>query len=337
MAKTTMQQLADACGVSRITVWKALNGRSGVSADMRSRILRKASELGVACAQEEQPAAQGRTFSVVVARPESSLFWMQIIHHMAKELARSRISLMYTYVPSHPAADYTLPDSLDPSKVDGFMVLNVYDERLLHMLAAQPLPKVFLDTAPTVRPQHLQGDLLIIEGRDQVRRITSRLIEGGRTRIGFIGDTHDAQSNLERYEGFRDGLQDFGMKADPALCMTGPISLKHHYEQISAFLDSVQEWPDAFVCPSDFIAHFITRYLAETGRAIPEPFVLTGFDDSTEYPDVAGRITTVSVDTSAIGKRLAHKLMFRADFPSSPTEVCYEATQILWRGKLAQG
>lgn len=31
MLKSTMQDLADAVGVSRITVWKALNDREGVS------------------------------------------------------------------------------------------------------------------------------------------------------------------------------------------------------------------------------------------------------------------------------------------------------------------
>lgn len=334
MAKPTIQQLADAVGVSRITVWKALNNRSGVSDKLREQIQQQAAQMGLIASAAE--AAPVRTLSVVVARPESSLFWMQIIHHIAKELSGRRVNLMYTYVPSHPPADYSLPESLSPATVDGFIVLNVYDERLLHLLAAQPLPKVFLDTAPAVRPRHLHGDLLIIEGRDQVRRITRRLIEGGRQRIGFIGDTHDAQTNLERYEGFRDGMNDCGLLPSPALCMTGPISLKYHYEEIAAFLNGLPELPEAIVCPSDFIAHFVTRYLEETGRAVPENFVLTGFDNSSEYPSVAGRITTVGVDTSSIGKRLARKLLFRTDYPASPTEVCYEATQILWRGGLEE-
>lgn len=332
MAKVTMQQLADTLGVSRITVWKALNDRSGVSAELRSRILQKAAEMGVGALPAEQSAASSRTFSVVVARPESSQFWMQIIHHIAKELAHRHINLMYTYVPTSPPEDYALPDSLDPAKVDGFIVLNVYDEHLLRMLAAHPLPKVFLDTATTVTPEQLCGDLLIIEGRSKIATITRRLVECGHKRLCFVGDIHNAKSNLERYEGFHDGLREGGMAADPALCLTGPFSLRYHYEEISRFLDGLEEMPDAIVCPSDFIASFIARYLSETGRAVPDGFVLTGFDNSSEYPAVAGKITTVSVETSAIGKRLARKLLFRADYPATPAEVCYESTRILWHG-----
>ena len=46
MAKATMQDIADALNTSRITVWKALNNRPGVSAALRAEIQRKAQELG---------------------------------------------------------------------------------------------------------------------------------------------------------------------------------------------------------------------------------------------------------------------------------------------------
>ena len=108
MMKNTMQDLADAVGVSRITVWKALNDREGVSPRTKKLIRQKAAEMGLTDAelQTAQPSreemkretAEERTFSVVVSRPESSAFWMQIIHHIAKELARSQINLMYTYM-----------------------------------------------------------------------------------------------------------------------------------------------------------------------------------------------------------------------------------------------
>ena len=92
MLKSTMQDLADAVGVSRITVWKALNDREGVSPRTKKRIQQKAAEMGLTDTEiqmEKIPEketgrdeAEERTFSVVVSRPESSAFWMQIIHHL---------------------------------------------------------------------------------------------------------------------------------------------------------------------------------------------------------------------------------------------------------------
>ena len=66
MAKATMQDIADALNTSRITVWKALNNRPGVSAALRAEIQRKAQELGYTkggtpAAAAVQPAAPAGT------------------------------------------------------------------------------------------------------------------------------------------------------------------------------------------------------------------------------------------------------------------------------------
>ena len=80
MLKSTMQDLADAVGVSRITVWKALNDREGVSPRTKKRIQQKAAEMGLTdterrherIAEKESPSDEAAepAFSAVVARPE---------------------------------------------------------------------------------------------------------------------------------------------------------------------------------------------------------------------------------------------------------------------------
>ena len=74
--------------------------------------------------------------------------------------------------------------------------------------------------------------------------------------------------------------------------------------------------------------------MEETGRQLPEAFVLTGFDNSAEYPGVAEKITSVMWKRLPLGKLLARKLMFRADYPSAPTEVSYVDTQVVYRKPL---
>ena len=336
MTKPTMQDLAEATGVSRVTVWKALTNRPGVSQEVRQAVRQRAEEMGVLPEQAERAAGRERTFSVVVSRPESSMFWMQIIHHIAKELTRNGISLLYTYMPTAWRKGYVLPASLQPDSVDGFIVLNVYDDNLLRLLAGQGVPKVFLDTVPGLRPPELSGDLVILEGRSRVREITRRLLETGHRRLGFLGDVAYAQTNTDRYQGFLDAHEELGLACDPAFSLTSPLSLRSHYEEISRFLDGLPVLPDGFVCASDFIAHFVHRYLQESDREPRERFVLTGFDNNLEYANVAEQITTVGVETAALGQRLARMLMFRADYPDAPYEVTYVGTDVIYRGDLAR-
>ena len=335
MGKATMQQIADFLGVSRITVWKALNNRPGVSENLRKRIHREAVALGYSSPSTILSIlSQARTVSVVVSRPESSTFWMEIIHHIAKELAHQDVNLMYTYMPTNYSNGYTLPASISADTSVGFVVLNIYDEKLLRLLAAHPLPKVFLDTVPSIAIEELGGDLVLLEGRSRVREITGRLLKSGRGNLGFIGDVGYAQTNYDRYLGFLDAHSERGIQPNPALCLTEAFRLHSHYEDVSRFLRKLGDLPDAFVCVSDFIAHLVHRYIAENGLEGFRAPLLTGFDNNYEHQNIARQITTVDVRTSSLGKRLANKILFRADNPSVPYEVAYVISNILYRGDM---
>ena len=341
MNKPTMQDIADRLSVSRITVWKAMNDRPGVSEELQQQILQVAREMGyynknVKYSEPESPAETQRTVSAVVSRPESSLFWMQIIHQLAKELSLHDVNLMYTYLPTFYKSGYHLPSSLTGGEVSGIIVLNVYDESLLKMLTELPIPKVFLDTVPELGPEELDGDLIMIEGRTLVRRITERLFDIGCNRIGFVGDIKYALTNTHRYAGYLDAFMARGIPCDTSLCMTGRLGLKTHYEELSQFLDGLSELPDAFVCASDYIAHFIDRYCTEHDIPAEKRPLLTGFDNNTEYANVAGQITTVDVDTKAIGARLANQILYNIDHSHTCREVSYLSSEILYRGRLAE-
>ncbi|MCO7108131.1 LacI family DNA-binding transcriptional regulator [Gemmiger formicilis] len=272
MSKPTMQDIADALSVSRITVWKALSNRPGVSDSMRAQIHQKATEMGYFhslsgyhCDRLCSTASPHTHRSGSRVPTESSLFWMQIIHQIAKDLSEHNVNLMYTYLPTNYKAGYVLPEPLTNGTVDGVIVLNTYSAPLLRLLSSLPIPKVFLDTVPSVPYNQLHGDLLIIEGRDLIRQITNSLLLHGCRKLSFIGDVEYAQTNKDRYEGFLDALHEHGIIPNPSLYLTGSLGLRTHYEEISRFLDFLPTMPDGIVCASDYIAHFIQRYLEEKG------------------------------------------------------------------------
>ena len=46
MDRPKMQDIADALSTSRVSVWKALNDRPGVSKELREKVYEKAREIG---------------------------------------------------------------------------------------------------------------------------------------------------------------------------------------------------------------------------------------------------------------------------------------------------
>ncbi len=333
MAHIRIQELAESMGISRTTVWKALNNKSGISDDLKQKILKQAELEGIIPPSRLHPdsANQRKSFAVAVSRMESSVFWMNIINHIAVELSRRDADLVYTYLPSTAESGYHLPRTFDG--VSGVIVLNVYDAPLLKLLSDLPCPKVFLDTVPEMPYSALNGDLVLIEGREAVKEITSALIDRGLTRIGFVGDPYYALTNKDRLLGFKDALLEKNIPFDPAFSLIKPINPSRYYEEIHEFLDALEIFPDAFVCTSDFVAHCITKYFSETGRKPEENFTVTGFDNSMEFENIAGKITTCDVQTHSIGRRLANRVLYLAEFPDSAREVSYILSKVIIREK----
>lgn len=334
MAKVTMQDIADALGISRVTVWKIFNNQEGVSESLRTQVLRKAEELGYEKGlSKTQPLSQGKhkLVSVIISRPESSVFWMNIIHRTAQELIRHQIDLIYNYVPSICPADYVLPASLTDGTVEGCIILNVYDIKMMQLINELSIPKVFLDTVTAMPLNSLNGDLVLLEGIDAVYTLTNHVISKGRTRIGFVGDINYAYTNAHRFEGFKRAMEENHLTIDPNYCYTTSIDIYSYQTQLHNFLKNLKELPDAFICASDYVAHFLQLYFSEHHIRVPEDVALTGYDGSSEYYNVADILTTVDVKTSLLGKRLAAQLMFRMENPDGFKEIIYILSEIIYK------
>lgn len=338
MNKVTMQDIADALGISRVTVWKVFNNYSNVSAALRESVLAKAKEMGYTKGVSElEQTETGRNVSVIVSRPNSAVFWTNIIHRLAQELYLHNINLMYTYMPSKFSEQYKMPPVLQGNAIQGAIVLNIYDMKLMEQINQLKIPKVFLDIVPEFDNCGLNGDLLLLEGYHSIYRITESVVEKGRKKIGFIGDIQYAKTNLDRYRGFCQCMRDHGLPVREEICMTRKIGIFSYDKEISGFLDSLEEFPEAFVCASDYVAHFLEHYLSEHQNRIHGGIMVTGYDGSNEYTNVDGRITTAEVKTGLLGKRLAMQIIYRMEHEDAPYETTFIEPSIIFRDSVLYG
>lgn len=337
MSKVTMQDIADALGISRVTVWKVFNNHAGVSQPLRENILNKAKEMGyLKSTLEIETSKEEKTVSLIVSRPDSSTFWTNIIHRMAQELSFHNVNLLYTYMPTSYTEGFTLPSILTSDTIQGAIILNVYDAKLIELINELNLPKVFLDTVPQINNRSLHGDLILLEGYTTIYQITESVIHRGLTNLGFIGDIHYAKTNLDRYDGYLHCMMDHHLKIDEHICLTHSIDIFSYYQELSGFLDSLDILPEGFICASDYIAHFLQRYFSEHPKRIPNGILVTGYDGSREYSNVDGLITTANVQTSLLGKRLSMQIIYRMEHTNAPYELTYINPQIIYKNSILQ-
>lgn len=334
MSKVTMQDVADALGVSRVSVWKVFNDQPGVSDSLKNSIMEMAGKLGYnglsRTLTSTEINSKYKTVSLVVSRPDSSIFWTDIIHSIAKELALHNVNLMYTYIPSTYNESFQLPDILTEDNIGGIIVLNLYDKHIIKRISKLDTPKVFLDTVPSITEKTLDCDLMLIEGRSSISEIVDDVVKRGCNRLGFIGDVNYARTNLERYYGYTDGIARHNIPLESSICFTDTIGISSYHTRIFSFLDSVSNMPDAFVCVSDYVAQYVAMYISDHPERFSKPIILTGFDGSKEYVNVADKITTATVRTRQLGRKLALQILYRMDYPDAPKETVYVHPEIVY-------
>lgn len=349
MKKVTYQQIADALQTSRVTVWKALNNKPGISPSTRQAILLQAISMGypLSLLQPDSasapPASQanlpsGRqgesqqsiNVAVAVSRPETSNFWMSIIHYQAMTFAQNGINLIYAYLPPAFRETDTLPEVLVNGTVQGVIVMNVYDVRQIQAINQLSIPKVFLDCPSHIDFSDLNGDLFILEGISSIDEIVQHMIDKGKRRIHFIGDIAYAQTNRERYLGYLRAMQRSGLSGETADNLTNPIEIESYPQTISSYLDRLEPVPEAIVCASDFIAYQVVDYYRQKGIRIPEDILVSGYDDSYEFNTLIP-LTTVTVNNARLGVHLAERLISRIRHPDDEYQLIYIRNKAIFR------
>lgn len=335
MEKVTIQDIADALGISRVSVWKVFSGREGVSEDLKNKIIAKAIDMNYNMPPQfynEKAIASKKqyTISVAISRPETSSFWVNTIHEIAREASMQNANVLYTYLPSEIDSAYELPSVLSDGTVQGIIILNVYNPKMIQMLSKLDTPKVFMDTSTSVPFNNLNGDLILIEGRNGIYAITEHILKLGKKKIGFIGDIGYAQTNFERYYGFKDAMKDYNIPIDDKYCLTSPIGADTYQEEIEDFINGLDTLPDAFICVSDYVANIVCEIMSNKGLNIPEDILISGFDEISDLHSIVP-LTTVKVDNQEFGMRLANQIIYRMKHPSASRELTYICPQVIFK------
>lgn len=336
MKKVTLQDVADALNVSRISVWKVFSGRSGVSKELRDKIISKAIELNYNFPQnfilpdDLKKTERQYNISVTVSQPETSSFWMTVVHDIAKEFAKYNVNFFYTYLPSQFDSNYELPAQLSNGSIDGMLIINVYDKKLIHMLSDLKLPKVFIDSSSEIDFNDLNGDLMLTFGRSYIAKITQHIIAQGKTKIGYIGDIMYSRSNYERYQGYYDAMKANNLPINNDYCFTKCNENESYENALISFTKQLKNIPDAFICSNDHIASIVWNELQKRGYRIPSDILISGYNDLQE--SVATKeLTTVQVFSKDLGMRLAHQILYKINNPTARNELVYISSQILFR------
>jgi LacI family transcriptional regulator len=130
----------------------------------------------------------------------------------------------------------------------------------------------------------------------------------GHRRIAFIGGAPGNFDAAERRRGYRAGLQEAGLPADPALELGGDFSEAAGHAAAQIIL-GMSDRPTAVFAANDCMAIGAMSAFRDAGLRVPGDVALGGFDDIPMARYVEPPLTSVHVDICALGERAAACLL----------------------------
>ncbi len=348
LKKVTIQDIADALGVSRNTVSKAINNSAGLADATRERILQKAVEMGYkqfsyvqALTGIVQPGAE-QTRSVRGYMGEISLFTTMLFNHshfaspvldrIQSEAAQLGYTLNIHRVSPENLKNGSLPLTFDPRRSKAILCFELFDWSYCEMLCGLGLPILFVDGPVKASGRSLPADQLYMDNMTEIAALTQELLRRGKTRIGFLGDYLHCQSFFERYISFRCNMMMSGIPVEERFIL--PCNM---LPQIQQALEKLEELPQVFLCANDFVAMDAIQALRKLGKSVPEDVLICGFDDSPESRLIEPPLTTVHIHTQIMAFTAVQLLMSRMEEPSLDYRIVHTQTDLIYRASTGDG
>ncbi|WP_342556177.1 LacI family DNA-binding transcriptional regulator [Paenibacillus sp. FSL R7-0652] len=330
--KVTIQDIADALGISRNTASKALNDSGNIPEETRNRVIKKAIELKYkqfAYVESEQVLGKtpGNIALLTENLPNTSHFGSLLISGLEKRISSEGYNLSIHIVREVDQSDLALPNNFDAAKVDGIICIELFDLEYTRLITDLGIPTIFIDCAANICYPDFHADLLLMENEHSTYQLTKKLIDSGCKSIGFVGDYNHCKSFNERWVGYHRAMLESGLQVDPAHCITDDDKLFFSkpgwmMERVSA----LESLPSAYICANDFIAVELIRAFRSRQVTVPQHLVICGFDNAPESRIIEPPLTTVHIYSSEMGIKAAEMLLSRIDNPAQPYQVSHIAT-----------
>ena len=328
--RITMQDIAQACGLSRNTVSKVFNDRGAVPEETRRLVLDKARQLGYT----QLPAESGQGRSIALLTQHKLLshnFGAFFITSFTDQISRAGYTLKMYEISRAEIREKRLPPHLDLEETAGILGIELFDRAYLESVCAMGKPTVFVDGYPHAAESPINCDFVSMENLASETALVGRMIRSGAKRIGFVGDRNHCNSFYERWVGCCSALREAGLPIREDLSI---LAEDGEYYGDPAWLlrqlEALPEIPDGFACANDYLALHLMTALKKLGLSIPGDVMVAGFDGSMEASVVTPALATARIPSAEIGRLAASVLAQRIRQPDFPYHWTYVKTTPIW-------
>jgi LacI family transcriptional regulator len=192
-------------------------------------------------------------------------------------------------------------------RIDGFIIASM-TPRSAHIIK---LRKEQTPLVLTLRSYNSGVDAVVVDNRKAAYKGVSYLIERGHRRIAIALGDAGVSLYADRYQGYKDALEEYRIPFDPSLVMNEQAEdLGGLYTLTQKILEQDIK-PDAIFAANDARAIVIMRAVHDAGCRIPEDISIIGFDNVDIAALVEPPLSTIAQPLYEIGSLAAERLIYQ--------------------------
>ncbi|WP_432836491.1 LacI family DNA-binding transcriptional regulator [Dactylosporangium sp. CA-092794] len=314
-SRPTIEDVAQAAGVSRATVSRVINDVPGASGDLRARVRAAVAELGYRPNQTARALASGRRRAVDIVAVAygpahgwlgAHPYYSRILAGLMSELERVDVHLRVRAVGRDGAGEAI--DAIAAETTVGAVLANVTPELAARFHRRCPRVVSLVATAaavPAVEADNAGGAHAAVE---QLHRL-------GRRRIAAIHGPATNTCAIDRRAGYRRAVRELGL-AD--LGEGGEFRREDGHRAARRLLERHPDL-DAMFVACDLMAAGAVQAITATGRRVPQDVAIIGFDDSVAAECTNPPLSTMRLPVEEMAAAAA-RLLLSGDVPAGHRE-----------------
>lgn len=303
-SQTTMEDVAQAAGVSRMTVSRALRDDGSVSSRTREKILKVVAKMNYVPDQMAGMLTTRRSGFLATLVPSlNNVHYAGMVQTLTDTVEKTGMQILLGHTDYSVDREEQLVESMLKRRPEAIALpYDGHTKRTIKLLKHAQIPVLELWEIPPKPIDYTIG----FSNEQASYDMTRKLIEIGYSNIAFLCETNDVWTRgAARRQGFRKAMTDAGL-SDHRMIRFGnpPMSIKDGYfvgKNIKQYYDDI----DCVFCVSDMPAFGVLTALKEDGVSVPDDVGVAGFGNFEVSQYTVPSISTVRVDPAEVGRSAA--------------------------------
>lgn len=299
-SKLTINDIADALGVSKSTISRAISGKGRIGASTRARVLDYINEHNYTPNAVAQGLAKSRTGNIGFIVPgDYQIIDIPFFQKCMFSISETASELDYDIIVSSINGNNIkhLERLITNHKVDGIILARtVENDPSIHYLKENHIPFVTLGTTEIKDVTQIDNDHY-----HACVEMTTLLLLKGISALGLIGGSKSHVVNRKRYDGFVKAHENLSRKVNYQNIY---LDLNNMAGIERAVDDLLANGVHCIICMDDSICHHVLNKLSRDDILVPQDIKIASFYDSS-LMEVSGglntSITSIKFDIQEIG------------------------------------